>query len=159
MSASFAAVPTTVCTKPEATSTPIWAFIPKCHWLPFRVWCISGSRLFCLFLVEDGAAMIVASTIVPWRINRPYPSSIAPTSSNSPLVKSCRSSQCHALLDLFQDVRLVAELPAVRGRAHWVEMPARAAEPVQSLGRLVASFVGPHDCQRQVCRVKPAIRL
>src|SRR3954452_1514874 len=60
-SASLAAVPTTVCTRPEATSTPIWAFIPKCHWLPFFVWCISGSRLCCLFLVEDGAAMIVAS--------------------------------------------------------------------------------------------------
>src|SRR3954471_13751233 len=49
-SASLAAVPTTVCTRPEATSTPIWAFIPKCHWLPFFVWCISGSRLCCLVL-------------------------------------------------------------------------------------------------------------
>src|SRR5215213_4709081 len=29
MSASLAAVPTTVCTRPEATSTPMWAFIPK----------------------------------------------------------------------------------------------------------------------------------
>src|SRR3954470_7343036 len=65
MSASLAAVPLTVCTRPEATSTPICAFIPKCHWLPFLVWCISGSRLFCLFLVEGGAAMMVASTIVP----------------------------------------------------------------------------------------------
>jgi hypothetical protein len=65
MSASLAAVPTTVWTSPEATSTPICAFIPKCHWLPFFVWCISGSRLCCLFLVEACAAMIVASTIVP----------------------------------------------------------------------------------------------
>src|SRR5215213_6339740 len=91
MSASLAAVPLTVWTKPEATSTPTWAFIPKCHWLPFFVWCISGSRLFCLFLVEGGAAMIVASIILPCRINRPRSSSIAPTSSNSPFVKSCRS--------------------------------------------------------------------
>src|SRR3954451_22414853 len=35
MSASLAAVPLTVCTKPEATSTPICAFMPKCHvWMP-----------------------------------------------------------------------------------------------------------------------------
>src|ERR1051325_11255103 len=36
---------------------------PLHHWLPFLVWCISGSRLCCLFLVEGGAAMIVASTL------------------------------------------------------------------------------------------------
>src|SRR5271170_6717454 len=71
MSASLAAVPTTVCTTPEATSTPICAFIPKCHWLPFLVWCISGSRAFSLFLVEAGAAMIVASTMVLRRISNP----------------------------------------------------------------------------------------
>src|SRR3954449_4971210 len=35
MSASLAAVPLTVCTSPEATSTPMCAFIPKCHvWMP-----------------------------------------------------------------------------------------------------------------------------
>src|SRR4051794_8278783 len=35
MSALLAAVPLTVCTTPEATSTPICAFIPKCHvWMP-----------------------------------------------------------------------------------------------------------------------------
>src|SRR4051812_16554852 len=35
MSASLAAVPTTVWTRPEAISTPIWAFIPKYHvWMP-----------------------------------------------------------------------------------------------------------------------------
>src|SRR4030088_771159 len=50
MSASLAAVPTTVCTTPEATSTPICAFIPKCHWLPFLVWCISGSRALSFVL-------------------------------------------------------------------------------------------------------------
>jgi len=44
-------------------------------------------------LVEDGAAMMVASTIVPWRINRPRSSSIAPISSNNTLVRSCCSSQ------------------------------------------------------------------
>ena len=31
MSASLAAVPVSVCTTPEAASTPICAFIPKCH--------------------------------------------------------------------------------------------------------------------------------
>ncbi len=37
--------------------------------------------------------MIVASTIVPWRINSPRASSILPTSSNSARVRSWRSSQ------------------------------------------------------------------
>src|SRR3954447_22772934 len=93
MSASLAAGPVAVCPTPEATSTPICAFIPKCHWLPFLVWCISGSRALLLFLVEGGAAMIVASTIVPWRISNPRSSSIAPISSNSARVRSCCSSQ------------------------------------------------------------------
>src|SRR4051794_6724422 len=38
--------------------------------------------------------MIVASTIVPCRISKPRSSSIALTSSNRPLVRSCRSNQC-----------------------------------------------------------------
>jgi hypothetical protein len=54
---------------------------------------ISASRALLLFFVEGGAAMIVASTIVPWRISRPRSSSIAPTSSNSTRVRSCSSSQ------------------------------------------------------------------
>ena len=41
--------------------------IPKCHWIPFLVWCISGSRVLTSFLVELGAAMMVASTMVPAR--------------------------------------------------------------------------------------------
>ena len=56
MSATFAAVPVSVCTRPEPASTPMCAFIPKCHWLPFLVWCISGSRSRRAFLVELGAA-------------------------------------------------------------------------------------------------------
>ena len=47
------------------------AFIPKYHWLPFLVWCISGSRCFSWFLVEGGAAISVASTNVPSRSNKP----------------------------------------------------------------------------------------
>jgi predicted phage tail protein len=39
--------------------------------LPFFVECIPGSRSFCLFFVELGAAMIVASTIVPPAIFTP----------------------------------------------------------------------------------------
>src|SRR5450756_1629357 len=66
MSATLAAVTTTVCTSLLARSAPMCAFIPKYHWLPFLVWCISGSRCFSLFLVEDGAAISVASTNVPY---------------------------------------------------------------------------------------------
>ena len=61
----------TECTSPESASTPMCAFIPKCHWLPFLVWCISGSRSPSLFLVELGAAMMVASTMVPVLSIRP----------------------------------------------------------------------------------------
>ena len=50
-------MPTTVCTRPEAASTPMCAFIPKCQSLPFFDWCISGSRLPSLFFVDGGAAI------------------------------------------------------------------------------------------------------
>jgi hypothetical protein len=45
--------------------------MPKCHWLPFLVWCISGSRCPWSFLVELGAAIKVASTTVPVLSIRP----------------------------------------------------------------------------------------
>src|SRR4051794_41803113 len=43
MSASLAAVPLTVCTRPEATSTPICAFIPKMLWGERRGCCTLGA--------------------------------------------------------------------------------------------------------------------
>jgi hypothetical protein len=46
-----------------------------------------------LVLVDGGAAMLVALTIVPCRISKPRAFSIAPTSSNSTRVRSCFSSQ------------------------------------------------------------------
>jgi hypothetical protein len=48
-SCTFAAVTTTEWINPEALSTPAWTFMPKYHWLPFLVWCISGSRFPSLF--------------------------------------------------------------------------------------------------------------
>src|SRR5659263_644959 len=39
--------------------------MPKYHWLPFLLECMSGSRALSLFLVEVGAAIKVASTTVP----------------------------------------------------------------------------------------------
>ena len=50
---------------PVSESTPMCNFIPKYHWFPLRVWCISGSRAPARFFVDDGALMILASTIVP----------------------------------------------------------------------------------------------
>ncbi|MCY1442292.1 hypothetical protein D9M71_586570 [compost metagenome] len=81
-----------LCTSPESASAPTCAFIPKCHSFPFFVWCISGSRDFPLFLVELGAAISVASTIVPSRINSPCSLSTALTSSNIAAVNLCFSS-------------------------------------------------------------------
>jgi hypothetical protein len=46
--------------------------MPKCHWLPFLVWCICGSRSPLLFLVELGAAIRVASTTVPVLSIKPF---------------------------------------------------------------------------------------
>src|SRR5690242_20337911 len=72
---------------------PKCAFMPKYHWLPFLVWCISGSRAFSAFLVEDGALMIVASTIVPVATFSPFPAKCRCTSSNSCWPRSCSSSR------------------------------------------------------------------
>ena len=48
--------------------------MPKCQLLPFFAGCISGSRALALFLVEGGAAIKVASTMVPSRrINPRWP--------------------------------------------------------------------------------------
>src|SRR3954451_16977947 len=66
---------------------------PKYHWLPFLVWCISGSRAFSAFLVEDGALMIVASTIVPVATFSPFAARCRCTSSNSCWPRSCVSSR------------------------------------------------------------------
>jgi hypothetical protein len=58
--------------------------MPKCHWLPFFVWCISGSRSPVLFLVELSAAIRVASTMVPWRIKSPRSARWALMASSTP---------------------------------------------------------------------------
>ena len=65
----------TVCTNPESASTPMWAFMPKCHSLPFWLECIPGSRFFSLFLVELGAAISVSSTAVPALSSKPWAAS------------------------------------------------------------------------------------
>ena len=70
-SATLAGVPCTVCTSPESASVPMCTFMPKYHCLPFLVWCICGSRVFLAFFVDEGALMIVASTIVPLPTNSP----------------------------------------------------------------------------------------
>ena len=46
-------------------SVPTCNFIPKYQVFPLRVCFISGSRAWAAFFVELGAAMIVASMIVP----------------------------------------------------------------------------------------------
>ena len=70
LSATDAADVQTVCTTPCFESTPMCAFSPKYHWLPFLVWCIAGSRWPVEFLVDEGAWMMVASTMIRWRWSR-----------------------------------------------------------------------------------------
>jgi len=74
-------------------STPICAFNPKYHWLPFLVWCISGSRSPLAFFVEEGAWMMVASTIVPVAILIPLASRWMFTDSSIMPHRSCFSSR------------------------------------------------------------------
>src|SRR5207253_9860815 len=118
---------------PRGDITPICAFIPKCHWLPFLVWCISGSRALLLFLVEDGAAMIVASTIVPWRISRPRSSSIADTSANNAWLNSCRSSQWRKFRIVVSSgtPATVRSMPATPRKA-WLSYSASSIAPSAS---------------------------
>ncbi len=63
--ATLAAVPSRWCTRPRV-SVPMCSFIPKCHRFPFLVWCISGPRALLSFPVDDGAEMMVASTMPPF---------------------------------------------------------------------------------------------
>lgn len=68
--------------------------MPKYHWLPFLVWCMSGSRALASFLTDGGAAIIVASAIVPSRTISPAAVSLPLTASNSFFVKPCCSRRC-----------------------------------------------------------------
>ncbi len=71
----------------------MWSFIPKCQFFPFRVCFISGSRLFVAFFVELGAAMIVASTIVPARSVTCFSASRSLTASKIASVRCACSSR------------------------------------------------------------------
>ena len=74
----------------------MWAFMPKCHWLPFFAWCISGSRSPLAFLVELGAAISVASTTVLARSVRPLSrsKSLTTPSSLGKLKTTARNKLC-----------------------------------------------------------------
>ena len=68
--------------------TPMCAFMPKYHWLPFFDDVISGSRLPAAFFVDGEAAISVASTIVPPRSISPRASRCDATAANTAFVKS-----------------------------------------------------------------------
>lgn len=81
-SGTLPAVATTEWTTPVVSSTPMWAFNPKCQSLPFFDWCISGSRSPSRFMVEGGAAIKATSTLVSSRIVNPFPAQWPLISSN-----------------------------------------------------------------------------
>ena len=92
MSATPAWVADRLWTRPFG-SVPTCSFIPKCHAFPLRVCFISGSRAWAAFFVELGAAMIVASMIVPlWSSNR-FAVSSSFTASKMAAVSRCLSSK------------------------------------------------------------------
>src|SRR4051794_11691385 len=97
------------------------SFIPKYHCCPLRVWCISGSRALASFLVDLGAAMIVASTMVPPATFRPREARCSFTRSNSGLPRSWRSSRWRKLRIVVSSgtgsaAEIVADEPAHRQR-------------------------------------------
>jgi hypothetical protein len=74
-------------------SVPTCSFIPKCQLPPLRVCFISGSRAALAFLVELGAAMMVASTMVRGRGYSRRSSKRSRTASRIAWVSRCRSSR------------------------------------------------------------------
>ena len=78
----LAAVTTALCVNPVWLSTPMCNFMPKYHCWPFLVWCMSGSRALSAFLVELGAPMMVASTMVPVLTWMPRACNSLPTRAN-----------------------------------------------------------------------------
>ena len=74
------------------SQSPMCSFIPKCHRFPFLVWCISGSRALLSFLVDDGAEMMVASTMPPF-FSTPPLGQVIPDVPNSWCVSPWLSSR------------------------------------------------------------------
>jgi hypothetical protein len=68
-------------------------FIPKCHSWPVRPCFISGPRVAAAFF-ELGAAMIVASTIVPALSSSRCSGSSPAIASHIAVFKWCASSRC-----------------------------------------------------------------
>jgi hypothetical protein len=130
--------------------------MPKYHWLPFFDWLISGSRFCATFFVEGGAAISVASTIVPPRSNSPFAAKCSATGED-------RLRQVVTLEQMaeVEDRRLVgdsitAELQS-RERAHRLDiverlLGARIGEAVPLLQAVDAQ----HGDERE--RPAPALR-
>src|SRR5439155_8971945 len=91
-SACAASVVVRLCTSPRG-SVPTCSFIPKNQVFPFLVCGISGSRACAAFLVELGAAMIVASTIVPDCRSRRFAVKRSRTAAKIASVRWCSSEQ------------------------------------------------------------------
>src|SRR5713101_3322258 len=127
-------------------STPMWAFMPKYHCWPFLVWCISGSRVPEAFFVDDGAAMIVASTMVPVLTVRPWARRWRPTASKSCWPSPCCSNRFRNLHTVVSSgtgsrprsmptkARIVGESYSASSTAGWGDV----FERLTVLGRVVA---------------------
>jgi hypothetical protein len=94
------------------------AFMPKYHWLPFFVWCISGSRSPLAFLVELGAAISVASTTVPARSIKPLLRSVSLIEASICAASLCLSNRWRNRRIVLSSGRRVVQLSSPANSRH-----------------------------------------
>ncbi|KDB01780.1 hypothetical protein U879_20850 [Defluviimonas sp. 20V17] len=124
------------------------AFMPKYQSLPFLVDDMPGSRAPALFLVEDGASMIVASSNMPERSEIPLSARCAFTSEKIASVSPCRSGR-------WRKLRIVV---SSGNQSSPSSIPANRR--IASLSQSVPSAIGSHRayrfCKKQTRSMAPS---
>ena len=118
---------------PDVQLHPEVVLIPLLHLPHLRVRCPVR------FLVDDGASMMLTSTIVPSLIRSPWTARCSLISANSPCSSSCFSSRwrkCSIVLSSGRESVSRSPRTAALTRPHGASLPSQS--------RLGCSRVGPH---------------
>ena len=91
--------------------------LPEVPLVSLLVWCISGSRSPLRFFVDDGASMMLASTIVPVFNRCPRDARCTLISSNNPIPKPCVSSRWRKFRIVVSSGKALRRRPAPPRRA------------------------------------------